>query len=311
MREFNEITGMEHLVPCVTHGRPIINISSFAPLLLTLFSHPASPKPRASHWQGRECSRRYAESKSAHDPDCVLSVSWKDHTSAESRWRGQGRGGRSSCLSLPSKCVLSVLGKQMLLVERKDEECCQTVPEEMPTVINPLPKIPNPAQVPAWGQSRGLFAQTRSWNKSSGLSDGSKKGQGSRWLLGALAPEQLFQDLPLEQSHHLMDKSSTRSVPGPGLDRDEGNQFSREARVGCGAWHFIGTEQAGWMNALNSAERSRFCISPFFLSSHCRAVLRERARALGMQLASILTLPLLVSWPWASYNPSEPWLPHV
>ena len=30
----------------------------------------------------------------------------------------------------------------MLLVKRKDEECCETVPEEKPTVINPLPKIP-------------------------------------------------------------------------------------------------------------------------------------------------------------------------
>ena len=152
----------------------------------------------------------------------------------------------------------------------------------MATVINPLPKIPNSAQVPAWGQSLDLFAQTRSWNKSSGLSDGSKKGQGSRWLLGALAPGQQFQDLPLEQSLHLTDKSSTRSVPGTGLDHDEGNQFSREARMGCGAWLFLGTEQAGWMNALNSAERSCFCISPVFLPSHCRAVLRERARALEM-----------------------------
>ena len=136
------------------------------------------PKPRASHWQGRECRRRYAESKSAHDSDGVPSVSWKDHTSAGPRWRGQGRGSRRSCPSLPSKCVLSVLGNQMLLVKRKDEECCETVPEEKPTVINPLPKIPNPAQAPAQRQSLGLFAQTRSWNKSSGLSDGSKKRAG-------------------------------------------------------------------------------------------------------------------------------------
>lgn len=109
-----------------------------------------------------------------------------------------------------------------------------------------------------------------------------KKGQGSKWLLGALAPGQLFQDLPLEQSHHLTDKSGTRSVPGTGLDHDEGNQFSREARMGSGAWLFIGTEQAGWINVLNSTERSCFCISPFFLPSHHRAVLGERAQALEM-----------------------------
>ena len=43
LREFNEITGMEHLIQCVTYRRPIINISSFAPLLLTLFSHISPP----------------------------------------------------------------------------------------------------------------------------------------------------------------------------------------------------------------------------------------------------------------------------
>lgn len=46
---------------------------------------PRIPKLRASHGRAENVAGGIAEPKSAHDPDCVLSVSWKDHTSAGSR----------------------------------------------------------------------------------------------------------------------------------------------------------------------------------------------------------------------------------